>query len=142
MLLLADVLRQLLFERVTMFVVPALLEPAQTAVVLLFDGAPLPPVPPGAPLPPVPPVGLSWAMAMPPAVAARAVAPKAATIAFRVFMFLAFLIWTCYPTAERRSEGWCGTVVVPPQQRQRLGTQKEPAPKDRLPVEAVCPRSG
>src|SRR5438552_18633168 len=109
MLPLADVLRQLVFERVTMFVVPALLGPAQTAVVVLFDGAPLPPVPPGAPLPPVPPVGLSWAMAMPPAVAARAVAPKAATIAFRVFMFLSSLVWASFlPRVARPA---CGRVT-------------------------------
>src|SRR5436190_19001815 len=101
MLPLADVLRQLVFERLTMFVVPPTLAGPQTAVEVLFDVEPVPPGPPGAPLPPLPPVGLSWAMAMPPAVAARAVAPKAATIAFRVFMFLAFLRWTCHPTAER-----------------------------------------
>src|SRR5436305_349430 len=86
MLALALVPLQLVFVRLTMFVVPAKLAGAQTAALLLVDGAPAPPGAPGAPGPPAPPVGLSCATAMPPAVAARAVAPKAATIAFRVFM--------------------------------------------------------
>src|SRR5438309_474817 len=86
MLALACCPLQLLFERVTMFVVPPLLTGVQELAFTLVAGAPLPPGPPGAPGPPAPPVGLSCATAMPPAVAARAVAPKAATIAFRVFM--------------------------------------------------------
>src|SRR5437763_16781339 len=95
MLDLALVPLQLDFERLTMFVVPPMLAPPQTAVLLFVAGAPLPPGPPPAPGPPAPPVGLSCATAMPPAVATRAVAPKAATMAFRVFMFLAFLGCMC-----------------------------------------------
>src|SRR5437763_632368 len=58
----------------------------------LVDGAPAPPAAPPPPPPPPPAVGLSCATAMPPAVAARAVAPKAATSALRVLiLFLAFL---------------------------------------------------
>src|SRR5436309_14910452 len=91
MLALALVPLQLDFVRVTMFVTPAKLPAPQTAVLVLFDGAPAPPGAPGPPPAPAPPVGLSCATAMPPAVAARAVAPKAATMAFRVFMFLASL---------------------------------------------------
>src|SRR5438067_1719426 len=85
---------QLLFERVTITVVPVF-TPAHELPLMLVAGAPLPPGPPPAPGPPAPPVGLSCATAMPPAVAARAVAPKAATMAFRVFIFLAFLGCMC-----------------------------------------------
>src|SRR5438132_12530675 len=88
---------QLLFERDTMFVVPPLLTAPQELPFTLVAGAPLPPGPPGAPGPPAPPVGLSCATAMPPAVAARAVAPKAATIAFRVFMRFSSLVCKPFP---------------------------------------------
>src|SRR5438270_73615 len=86
MLALACCPLQLLFERVTMFVVPPALTGAHAFVFTLVAGAPGPPAAPGPPGPPAPPVGLSCATAMPPAVAARAVAPKAATIAFRVLI--------------------------------------------------------
>src|SRR5437868_37734 len=77
---------QLLFERVTMFVVPPALTGVHTFVFTLVALEALPPGAPGPPPAPAPPVGLSCATAMPPAVAARAVAPKAATIAFRVLI--------------------------------------------------------
>src|SRR5438128_1793491 len=80
---------QLAFERALITVVPELTF-EQALVLMLFAGAAPPPPPPGPPGAPAPPVGLSWATAMPPAVAATAAAPKAATIALRVFMFLAF----------------------------------------------------
>jgi hypothetical protein len=81
---------QEVFDRELMTVVPVFVF-AQELTPVLVLGAPLPPAAPVPPAPPAPPVGLSWATAMPPAVAARAVAPNAATIAFRVLIILAFL---------------------------------------------------
>src|SRR5438876_845377 len=76
---------QLAFERALITVVPELTF-EQALVVMFFAGAPPPPPPPGPPGAPAPPMGLSCATAMPPALAATAAAPNAATIAFRVFM--------------------------------------------------------
>src|SRR5436305_6599242 len=81
-------------ERAVITVVPVAVLP-QAFTPTLVDGAPGPPAAPPPPPPPPPAVGLSCATAMPPAVAARAVAPKAAMIAFRVFIsspFSGFLL--------------------------------------------------
>src|SRR5438445_209919 len=93
MLALAFTPPQLLRLRELIVVWPAKLVGAHVALLVLFDVEPLPPLPPAAPVPPLPPTGLSAPTAMPPAVAATAVAPRAAIIAFRVFISSPFSVF-------------------------------------------------
>src|SRR5205823_1486917 len=86
MLALALCPRQLDLERVLITVVPAFVVAHAFVLTFVLGAAPPPPAP-GPPGAPAPPVGLSCATAMPPALAATAAAPKAATTAFRVLMF-------------------------------------------------------
>src|SRR5438270_2369575 len=91
----------------------------QVLVPTLVDGAPAPPAPAPPPPPPPPAVGLSWATAIPPAVTATAVAPKAAMIAFRVLICSSpFSEWTSVPHPQAGS-GRCTLAAISPPVNER-----------------------